>query len=155
MSATPTSTRDELDDLFRATILEHSRHPRNRGTGITDPDIAADGANAACGDHVHLRLRLDAAGHIAAIEWDGQGCAISQASISMMTRQMVGKTLPEAARIIAAFRALLRGDPVTPEVNLGESVALAGVRQFPVRMRCALLGWQTLADGINRHQGDR
>jgi len=149
--STRATPNDELRELFRETILEHYRHPRNRTTAITDPDIVAHGAHTSCGDSVHLRLRLDDAGSIAAIEWDGQGCAISQASTSMMTRRMTGKTLAEAEEIVAEFRALLRGEAIPGGAEWGELHALEGVRQFPVRMRCALLGWEALANGITRY----
>jgi nitrogen fixation NifU-like protein len=152
MSATMIGTTDDLDDLFRETILEHYRRPRNRGSAIGAPDIAAEGAHTSCGDRVALRLRVDDAGVITAIEWEGQGCAISQASISMMTRLVTGKNLAEAEQAIAAFRALLRGEPVPAEIDLGELRALEGVRRFPARMHCALLGWQTLADGIRSYR---
>lgn len=148
MSTAIVGTKDDLDDLYRATILEHYRHPRNRGSAIISPTIAADGVNASCGDRVSLRLCVDDAGLITAMEWEGQGCAISQASVSMMTRLMTGKSIAEAERIIVAFRTLLRGEPVPAESNLGELRALESVRRFPARMRCALLGWQTLADGV-------
>jgi nitrogen fixation NifU-like protein len=152
MSSTTALAGGDLEELFRETILDHYRHPRNRGNAIAAPDIVADGAHTACGDHVHLRLRVDDAGRIAAIEWEGQGCAISQASVSMMTRRVEGKTLPEAEAVIAAFRALLLQEPAPREIDLGELVALAGVRRFPARMKCALLGWQTLGDGITRYR---
>ncbi len=152
MSSAQIPAQGDLSDLFRATILEHSRHPRNQGTGLTAPDIEQRAVNASCGDRVTLRLCVDEAGRIAAIEWDGQGCAISQASISMMTRAVQGKSLAEADRIVAAFRAFLKGEEAPNDVRLGELAALTGVRQFPTRVRCALLGWQALANGIAEYR---
>lgn len=148
MSAARATTQDDLHDLFREIILEHYRHPRNRGNALDAPDIAAHGVNSSCGDSVNLRAVVDGAGIVTAIEWDGQGCAISQASVSMMTRAVWGKPLAEVERIIEAFRAFLKSEDVPPDIRLGELEAMSGVRQFPVRVRCALLGWHTLKDGI-------
>lgn len=148
MSATETTSRDDLTELFRATILEHARHPRNRGTSLTAPDIETHGVNASCGDRVTLRLCVDESGTITAIEWEGEGCAISQASVSMMTRAVKGRPLAEAERVIKAFRQFLRGEPVPEAVQLGELEVLAGVRRFPMRVKCALLGWHALEEGV-------
>ncbi len=152
MNATQIPAQGDLNDLFRATILEHSRHPRNYGAGLAAPDIEQRAVNASCGDRVTLRLSVDTAERITAIEWDGQGCAISQASVSMMTRAVQGKSLAEAERIVAAFRAFLKGEETPNDVRLGELAALTGVRQFPTRVRCALLGWQALATGIAEYR---
>lgn len=148
MSSLRAGEQDDLRELFREIVLEHYRHPRHRGNTLTAPDIAARGVNASCGDSVNLRAVVDDGGNVTAIEWDGQGCAISQASVSMMTRAVQGKTLAEVERFIDAFRAFLRDEAVPPDIRLGELEAMAGVRQFPVRVRCALLGWHTLKDGI-------
>ena len=148
MSAAETAARDDLTELFRATILDHARRPRNRGTSLTAPDIETHGVNASCGDRVTLRFCVDGSGTITAIEWEGQGCAISQASVSMMTRAVTGKSLAEVGRIIEAFHRFLRGEPVPDAVRLGELEALASVRRFPMRVKCAWLGWQALKDGI-------
>lgn len=148
MSLAETASRDDLTELYRATILEHARHPRNQGTSLTAPDIETHGINASCGDRVTLRFCVDEGGTIIAIEWEGQGCAISQASISMMTRAVKGRSLAEAERIIETFRRFLHGEPVLEAVRLGELEALASVQRFPVRVKCAWLGWQALEDGI-------
>src|SRR4051812_6731895 len=120
MSDRDVARDDDLSALFRATILEHSRHPRNYGTSLTAPDIEMKGVNTSCGDRVTLRLCIDDAGIVSAIEWDGQGCAISQASISMMTRMVRGKSLAEIAQIIAAFQSLLAGESMPGGIALGE-----------------------------------
>ena len=148
MSAAETTVEDDLAELFRATILEHARHPRNRETNLTAPDIETRGVNASCGDRVTLRLCVDESGVITAIEWEGQGCAISQASVSMMTRAVKGRPLAEAERVINAFHQFIRGEHDPEAVPLGELQALAGVRRFPMRVKCALLGWQALEEGI-------
>jgi nitrogen fixation protein NifU and related proteins len=152
MSAAGVTPHDDLQELFRATILDHSRHPRNRGATLTAPDIEAHGVNTSCGDRVALRLCVDDAGMVTAIEWEGQGCAISQASISMMTRATAGKSLVEVERIIESFRNFLADDAPPGEVHLGELEALAGVRHFPIRARCALLGWHALETGIAEYR---
>ena len=155
MSAAETASRDDLTELYRATILEHARHPRNRGASLTAPDIETHGVNASCGDRVTLRLCVDESGTITAIEWEGEGCAISQASVSMMTRAVQGRPLAEAERVVEAFHQFLRGEPVPDAVRLGELEALAGVRRFPMRVKCALLGWQALKEGIATAQARR
>jgi len=158
MSAAETTARDDLTELFRATILEHARRPRNQGTRLTAPDSETHGVNASCGDRVRLRFCVDGNGTITAIEWEGEGCAISQASVSMMTRAVKGRSLAEAERVIAAFHRCMHGEPIPDGVRLGELEALAGVRQFPMRVRCAWLGWGALTTGIAeyraRHETD-
>jgi nitrogen fixation NifU-like protein len=148
MNAAEATMGDELAELFRATILDHARHPRNRGTNLTAPDIETHGVNASCGDRVSLRLCVDGSGMITAIEWEGQGCAISQASVSMMTRAVKGQPLAEAERVMKAFHQFLRSEHDPEAVPLGELQALAGVRRFPTRVKCASLGWDALAEGI-------
>ncbi len=151
MSEAMVAPHADLTELFRATILEHARHPRNQGTSLTAPDIESHGVNASCGDRITLRLCVDDAGIVNAIEWEGQGCAISQASVSMMTRVVKGKALPEVERIIEAFRGFLKGEAIPDGIQMGELEALTGVRQFPVRVKCALLGWRTLQEGIGHY----
>lgn len=152
MSAAESPAPDDLTELFRATILEHARHPRNRGTRLAAPDSETDGVNASCGDRVTLRFRVDGNGTITAIEWQGEGCAISQASVSMMTRAVKGRSLAEAERVIEAFHRCIHGEPIPDGVRLGELEALAGVRQFPMRVACAWLGWGALKTGIAEYR---
>lgn len=143
---------DDLNELFRATILEHARHPRNRGASLTTPDIETHGANTTCGDRVTLRLCVDDAGSVTAIEWEGRGCAISQASASMMTRAVRGRSLAEIEDLIGSFREFLGGEAPPADAHLGELEALGGVRRFPVRVNCALLGWHALDEGVAEYR---
>ncbi|MDA1347701.1 MAG: SUF system NifU family Fe-S cluster assembly protein [Chloroflexi bacterium] len=139
---------DDLDELYRDSILEHSRNPRHREQ-IEDPDLTAVRANRFCGDEVHLQIALDDSGRIVRIGLQGVGCAITQASGSMMADALRGKTLGEADELSEAFRGMMQGrdNPVESPLD-----ALAGVRQVPIRIKCALLSWSTLDDGIKKHR---
>ncbi len=133
-----------LDELYRDVILDHYSHPRNRG--VAQPaDTTREGANPMCGDEIRVSLRVRD-GLIEDVCFDGKGCAISQASASMMTEQLKGKPVAEANRLIAAFKGMMHtpagADPSADE--LGDLVALSGVRKFPVRVKCATLSWITL-----------
>ena len=135
---------ESLDDLYQDIILDHYRSPRHHGL-LQDPDLKAEGFNPFCGDQVVLTLGLDGAGRI-----EGQGCSISQASASMLVGHLLGKTLDEAEGLVHMFKGIMQGEPLTEdqEEELGEIAALQGVKQFPIRIKCALLGWTTLQDAI-------
>ena len=139
----------ELDDLYQDIILDHYRSPRHQGL-LDDPDLRGEGFNPFCGDQVVLTLDLDEAGRIAKVGFEGQGCSISQASASMLTGQLEGKTLEEAEALVRTFKGVMQGGEFTPEQedDLGDIVALEGVKRFPIRIKCALLGWTTLQDAI-------
>lgn len=139
-----------LDDLYRELILEHYSRPRNRGE-LPDPDIKVEGANPLCGDELSIYVRL-AGGKIADVRFVGRGCSISQASASMMTEQIKGKTVDEARALSARFKAMMQGGAVNEE-ELGDLVALQGVRKFPVRVKCATLSWITLEQGMDELAG--
>ena len=140
----------ELDELYRDLILDHYRHPRNH----TTPQHAtcmADGENPLCGDQVSLGLKL-ADGTITDIGFSGRGCSISQASTSMMTERVKGKSVTEAKRVIDDFKnMMLRGAEPTP--MLGDLESLQGVRKFPVRVKCATLSWNVLEQLLSAPQG--
>ena len=139
----------ELDDLYQDIILDHYRSPRHQGL-LDDPDLRGEGFNPFCGDQVVLTLGLDEAGRIAEVGFEGQGCSISQASASMLTGHLEGKTLEEAEALVRTFKGVMQGGEFTPEQedDLGDIVALEGVKRFPIRIKCALLGWTTLQDAI-------
>jgi nitrogen fixation protein NifU and related proteins len=137
-----------LDDLYRETILDHYSHPRNRG--VADPaDVARDGANPLCGDEIRVSLRVRD-GIVEDIRFEGKGCSISQASASMMTEQVKGRSVEHAGQVIAAFKAMMHGGTADGHrgpgeaIDLGDLEALQGVRRFPVRVKCATLSWITL-----------
>ena len=143
---------NELDDLYREVILDHYRTRRN-SQRLSDAQVDAHGNNPFCGDEVFLQLQLNGEGTIQEIGNQGQGCSISQASASMMTDALKGRTLEEAEALRELFRRMLSGEQLSEaEVEaLGELEALHGVRQFPVRIKCALLGWSVLEDGVKEY----
>jgi nitrogen fixation NifU-like protein len=136
-----------LDDLYKEIILDHYRNPRNKGT-LAAPSCSADGANPLCGDQLHLDVEVED-GTIEAIQFSGQGCSISQASASMMTEHVKGKTVDGAEAAIGRFQQMMmKGEP--PDEDFGDIEALAGVAKFPVRVKCASLAWKTLQQAIER-----
>jgi nitrogen fixation protein NifU and related proteins len=138
-----------LSSLFQELILEHYKSPRNRGR-IEDPTAAVHMNNPTCGDEVHLQLRVRD-GIIEDARFVGDGCSISQASISMMTQLVKGKPVAEALRLAARFTEMMHGDPeAARDKAMGDLRSLAGVAKFPVRVKCALLGWNALQDGLAR-----
>jgi nitrogen fixation protein NifU and related proteins len=153
-----------LEDLYREIILDHYRAPRNRGELPSPPAHRSEGFNPLCGDEVLVYLQLGDDRTVEDIKIDGQGCSISQASSSMMSSAVKGKTADEARRLIRAFKALmsiheskLDGELAAGEdleedladVALGDLEALQGVVKFPVRIKCATLAWNTLAQGLD------
>jgi nitrogen fixation NifU-like protein len=137
-----------LDDLYREVIMDHYRSPRYRDV-LEAPDITAEGYNPLCGDEVTLQLTCQD-GYVKDVGVQVRGCSISQASGSMMAEQLVGKTLTEVEALIDTFQRMMQGERVEDvEEILGEDVeALSGVRKFPVRVKCALLPWTTLEEGL-------
>ncbi len=134
---------NELDDLYQEILLDHYRAPRNFGP-LPECDHEAEGHNPLCGDRVSVRVKLDG-DRLAELKFEGSGCAISTASASMMTEALRGKSRQEVESLFERFRALVtgEGDPGNPE-TLGELAALEGVREFPMRVKCATLAWHTL-----------
>ena len=141
-----------LDDLYREVILDHYAHPRNRGK-LEDADISVDGANPLCGDELSIFVKL-ADGKISDVRFMGRGCSISQASTSMMTEQIKGKTLDQAMQLVGRFKAMMHGEPANDE-ELGDLIALQGVRKFPVRIKCATLSWVALEQGVEEFAATR
>lgn len=142
-----------LEQLYREVILDHYRNPRRSGS-IEAPDAHAEGHNPLCGDEVTLDLRF-ADGTVSDVRVRGRGCSISQASASMMADAIVGKTFGEIAALSHRVKAMLDIedgdpglDPSRPGAALGDLEALAGVKQFPVRIKCADLAWTTLAEAL-------
>ena len=131
----------ELNDLYRDVILDHNRRPRNFGD-LESADASVEGYNPMCGDHLTLRLKLDD-GTISDIRFEGQGCAISTASASLMTEAVKGKSREEALQLFDRVHQLLTDDSA-PSDELGKLAALSGVREYPARVKCASLCWHTL-----------
>jgi nitrogen fixation protein NifU and related proteins len=154
-----------LEDLYREIILDHYRNPRNRGELDAPPATRVEGFNPLCGDEIVLFVDVDT-DRIADVKIGGQGCSISQSSASMMSAAVKGKSVDEARALIRAFKAMMSihekslGEPgegetseavaPDPEVKLGDLEALQGVVKFPVRIKCATLSWNTLAEGLDR-----
>ncbi|MEM8746635.1 MAG: Fe-S cluster assembly sulfur transfer protein SufU [Actinomycetota bacterium] len=146
-----------LEDLYREIILDHYRTPRNRGELDTPPATRIDGHNPLCGDEITLFLLLDGEGDeavVADIKIGGQGCSISQSSASMMSQAVLGKPVSEARALLRRFKSMMGIDEVElvdgdDEVSLGDLEALQGVVKFPVRIKCAVLGWNTLANALD------
>ncbi len=137
-----------LDELYQEIILDHYRQPRGRGK-LEPPKITQEGFNPSCGDEVIIDLRVED-GRIADVRFHGQGCSISQASASMMAEAVKGKTLDEAYTLIRQATALVKGELDGDLDTLGDIVALAGVRNFPVRVKCATLAWHTLEEALKQ-----
>ncbi len=137
-----------LDELYQEIILDHYRQPRGRGE-LEPPKITQEGFNPSCGDEVIIDLRVED-GRIADVRFHGQGCSISQASASMMAEAVKGKTLDEAYTLIRQATALVKGELDGDLDTLGDIVALAGVRNFPVRVKCATLAWHTLEEALKQ-----
>ena len=156
-----------LEDLYREIILDHYRAPRNRGELPVPPAHQVEGFNPLCGDEVVLYLDVHD-GVVTDVKIAGQGCSISQASTSMMSAAVKGQSVEQARRLIRAFKALMSihesklegendGEDLRTElegVRLGDLEALQGVVKFPVRIKCATLAWNTLAEGITQATTD-
>jgi nitrogen fixation NifU-like protein len=136
----------ELNDLYRDVILDHNRRPRNFGI-LESADASVEGFNPMCGDHLTLRLKLDD-DTISDIRFEGQGCAISTASASLMTEAVKGKSRGEALDLFERVHQLLTDDAAPPAQELGKLAALSGVREYPARVKCASLCWHTLASAL-------
>lgn len=133
----------DLDELYREVIFEHSKKPRNFGK-LEGANRIAGGHNPLCGDKVTVYLDVKGQG-VKDVHFDGKGCAICTASASLMTQALKGKSEPDAKALIERFCKMLTGDPSAPaeDETLGKLNALAGVRKFPVRVKCATLAWRT------------
>ena len=150
-----------LEDLYREIILDHYRNPRNRGELDAPPAARVEGFNPLCGDEVVVYLIVNSDGRVDDIKISGQGCSISQSSASMMSASVKGKTVDEARSLIRAFKAMMsiheqrldgaEADETAAdaEVKMGDLEALQGVVKFPVRIKCATLSWNTLAQALD------
>ena len=133
----------DLRELYQEVILDHNKHPRNFGE-IEGADRHADGYNALCGDRLAVYLNLDG-DRITDVAFLGSGCAISKASASLMTDAVKGKTVTEARELFARFHAMITDDAeAAAPADVGKLAVLAGVRDYPTRVKCASLAWHTL-----------
>lgn len=141
----------ELFDLYQEVILDHNKRPRNFGH-LEGFHRSADGHNPLCGDQLTVYLKMDNDG-VAEISFEGSGCAISKASASIMTEIVKGKSRAEIEHLFEDFHRLLTGDPSIREkaaASLGKLAVFEGVREFPVRVKCATLPWHTLKAALDR-----
>jgi nitrogen fixation NifU-like protein len=136
--------------MYQDVILDHYKHPQHRG--LREPFGAeVFHVNPVCGDEVTLRVNLSEDGRrVIDISYDGQGCSISQAATSVLTEQVIGRSVPQALDIIDAFTEMVssRGNVQGDEDVLGDGVAFAGVAKYPARVKCALLGWMAFKDAL-------
>ena len=156
-----------LEDLYREIILDHYRSPRNRGELASPPAYRVEGFNPLCGDEIVVTFEIEGEA-VSDIKIGGSGCSISQSSASLMSAAVKGKTVPEVRDLIRTFKGMMsihestlpgagedgeaadRAEPEPPDIEeLGELAALQGVVKFPVRIKCATLGWNTLAQGLD------
>ena len=138
-----------LRELYQEVILDHSRHPRHFGV-LENATHKAEGFNPLCGDKVNVSLKLNGDGRVSDIKFTGKGCAISQASASLMTEMLAGRTLPEARKLMDGFLHLVKGEEVkdlSPDDREYLDV-MAGLSEFPMRVKCATLAWHTFSNAI-------
>jgi nitrogen fixation NifU-like protein len=135
-----------LDELYKEVILDHYRSPRNRGK-LEPAEFELHRDNPLCGDEVHLYGRIDD-GRLTAVTFEGKGCSISQASTSMMTEKIKAISIEDAEEVAHLFKRMMQGEAVPDAERLGDLAALQGVQKYPVRIKCALLGWNTLLEGL-------
>ena len=136
----------QLDNLYQEVILDHYKNPQNKQLSATY-DAQVHHVNPSCGDEIDLNITIND-GVVSAITWDGVGCSISQASVSILTDLLIGKTITQAYEIYDEFVALMqsKGTVTGNEDLLEDAVALAGVSKYPARIKCALLGWMAFKD---------
>lgn len=139
----------QLDSLYQEVILDHYKHPHHKGLLVGD--IQVHHINPSCGDEVTLSLKIDD-DKVSSITWDGVGCSISQASISIMSDLLVDKKITEAEAILNSFVEMMqsKGKDSGNEELLEDGVALAGVSKYPARIKCALLGWMAYKDAVTQ-----
>ena len=140
----------DLRDLYQEVILDHNRNPRNFGP-LEDADLRADGHNPLCGDKLSIAVNV-VEGVVTDIRFEGSGCAISKASASLMTEGIKGSTLDEARKLFDRFHQLVTDRSVPPDEELGKLAVFAGVRDYPARVKCAILAWHTLRAAVDDNQ---
>ena len=139
---------NDLDDLYQEVILDHGKNPRNFRV-MEDANRAAEGLNPLCGDHFTLQVKVDDGGVIRDVAFQGQGCAISRASASLMTQAVKGKPVDEATALFDKVHQLVTEGPEKVDAAaLGKLAVLSGVSQFPTRVKCASLAWHTLKSAL-------
>jgi nitrogen fixation NifU-like protein len=143
----------ELEELYQEVLLDHSRRPRNFGR-LEDAAVRVHGDNPSCGDEIDLDVKFGADGSLQDIKFSGHGCAISQASASMMTAKLKGKPHAAAMEMLRAFGDLVAGEGDESSPILGDLKTMRGVRKFPQRVKCAMLAWRALEEALRQSAGE-
>jgi nitrogen fixation NifU-like protein len=142
-----------IDELYQEVILDHSRRPRNFGE-LPDAAVRVHGDNPACGDEIHLAVKFDTDGGLEDIKFTGRGCAISQASASLMTMKLKGKSRSDATELLRAFHGLVTDETTEAPKTLGDLRVMQGVRKFPQRVKCAMLPWRAVEQALEQGAGE-
>lgn len=137
---------EQLSELYRDVILEHYKNSRHAGE-LPQPAVTAEGENPLCGDELRVYLQQDN-GRVTQARFKGKGCAISQAAASMLMEQLEGKDTSEIQKLIELLKGLMQGREPDPSIDIGDLEALAGVRKFPVRIKCAALSWNVVEQAL-------
>jgi nitrogen fixation protein NifU and related proteins len=143
----------DLEELYQEVILDHSRRPRNFGE-LPDAAVRVHGDNPACGDEIHLTVKFDGNGGLEEIKFTGHGCAISQASASLMTTKLKGKSRDEVEEMFRAFHDLVTVGKSDGPKSLGDLRVMRGVRKFPQRVKCAMLPWRAVEQALRQSEGE-
>ena len=141
----------DLTELYQEVILDHNRRPRNF-RAMSEATRRQEGYNPLCGDRLTLYVKLEA-GRISDVSFEGSGCAISKASASLMTEALKGKTVEEARTLFDRFHDMVTSPPESPAPEIGKLAVLAGVREFPTRVKCASLAWHTMKAAVAGDEG--
>src|SRR5690625_952349 len=141
---------NNLDTLYRQVIMDHYKHPRNKGV-LENTALSVEMNNPSCGDRIMLHLNVQD-DEVKDVKFEGEGCSISMASASMMTQAIKGKKVSDALRISNFFSKMMIGEDIdTGELDLADIQALQGVSKFPARIRCATLAWEAMEKGVKEH----
>jgi nitrogen fixation protein NifU and related proteins len=143
----------EIEELYQEVILDHSRRPRNFGE-LPDASVRVHGDNPACGDEIHLAVKFDTDGGLEDIRFTGRGCAISQASASLMTMKLKGKSRAEVTEMLRAFQDVVTKETSETPKTLGDLRVMQGVRKFPQRVKCAMLAWRAVQQAFEQRSGE-
>lgn len=143
----------DLEELYQEIILDHSRRPRNFGR-LPDAGVRVHGDNPACGDEIDLDVKFAADGSLQDIKFSGHGCAISQASASLMTMKLKGRDRATVTQTLSAFHDLVAGERDDSTQLLGDLQIMKGVRKFPQRVKCAMLAWRALEEALLKNAGE-
>ena len=143
----------DLEELYQEVILDHSRRPRNFGE-LADAAVRVHGDNPACGDEIHLAVKFDGNGGLQDVKFTGHGCAISQASASLMTTKLKGKKRAEVEEMLRTFHDLVTTEKNNAPNSLGDLLVMRGVRKFPQRVKCAMLPWRAIEQALRQSEGE-